>query len=63
MYKLKPGIEAFTVVDGPFAKHDFKPGRVYDDIPPQEAKKFEEIIEETQEPKAPRSTKKAKNAF
>ncbi len=45
-YRLKKGVEAFTVMDGPFEGRSFKPGVAYTEIPPQEAKKFEEIREE-----------------
>lgn len=42
-YKLKWGLEPFTVVDGPFAKRTFVPGMIYQEIPSQEARRFEEI--------------------
>ncbi len=42
MYRLKTGIPAFTVVDGPFEGRTFEAGRLYPEIPPQEAHKFEE---------------------
>lgn len=42
-YRLKPGVESFQVVDGPMAYTTFKKGETYDEIPPQEAEKFEEI--------------------
>jgi hypothetical protein len=48
-YKLKETAETFRVVDGPYAGQDFKPGMTYDDIPPQEAGKFEKVKEETPE--------------
>jgi hypothetical protein len=40
MYQLKKGQEAFTVVEGPFKGRSFKPGQLYAEIPPQEARKF-----------------------
>ncbi len=40
---LKKEIQAFAVVDGPFAGCNFMPGKEYSRIPPQEAHKFEEI--------------------
>ena len=43
-YQLKKGIEAFTVVEGPGAGLQFKPGESYAEIPPAEAKKFEPLL-------------------
>ena len=42
-YKLKPGVESFEVVDGPFAGKKFLRGKVYEKIPPEEKKKFEQV--------------------
>lgn len=41
-YQLKKGVEAFQVVDGPFARRHYRPGIDYreKDIPPQERHKF-----------------------
>lgn len=33
MYKLKPNVPGFEIVDGPFAGRKFEPGVVYEDIP------------------------------
>ena len=43
MYRLKPGIESFQVVDGPMAGRKFKKGVEYraDQIPSHEMGKFE----------------------
>ena len=46
MYKLKQKVQGFTVIDGPMAKKSFKQGETYAEIPPQEAAKFEKIVEE-----------------
>jgi hypothetical protein len=55
MYRLKKGIEAFSVVEGPMAGRAFAAGKTYEEIPPQEAEKFEEIKEATDPAgKAPR---------
>jgi len=43
MFQLKKGKEAFTVVEGPFAKKTFKPGDLYAEIPQNEAGRFQEI--------------------
>lgn len=43
MYKLKAGMESFTVVDGSYAGRKYLRGRTYADIPPQEVHRFEEI--------------------
>ena len=40
-YKLRPGMEAFEVVDGPYAGKKYKAGIVYRDVPPQERHRFE----------------------
>ena len=44
-YQLKPGQEAFQVVDGPFEGRQYRPGVTYAEaeIPPREEKRFEEI--------------------
>jgi hypothetical protein len=44
-YKLKDGVEGFTVIDGAMAGKSFKKGISYPEIPPQEAEKFEVIPE------------------
>jgi len=45
MFRLKKGIEGFTVTDGDLAGRSYEKGRVYHEIPPQEAGKFEKITE------------------
>jgi hypothetical protein len=53
-YRLKTGEEAFQVVDGPFRRRRYEPGNIYNEIPPEEASRFEEV-----RPAAPsRKTKK-----
>ena len=42
-YKLKQNVEAFTVVDGPFAKQSYKHGVEYNEVPPQEKRRFEKV--------------------
>jgi len=62
-YKLKNGIEAFTVVDGEFEGRGFKPGILYGEIPPQEVHKFEEVKEEAKpEADAPKGRQGSKKA-
>jgi hypothetical protein len=56
-YKLKPGIENFQVVDGAFAGRKFRKGFLYAEIPPEEARKFEEVADEAQTPKTKSATK------
>lgn len=46
MYKLKTGVQSFTVVDGEFAGKRYDPGIIYSEIPPQEKSKFEKIPED-----------------
>jgi hypothetical protein len=43
MYKLKDGVQGFTVIDGEMAGRSFKSGITYDAIPSQEANKFDVI--------------------
>jgi hypothetical protein len=43
MFTLKKGIQGFTVIDGGMSGKSFKPGVAYEEIPPQETAKFEEI--------------------
>jgi len=53
-YKLKKNEPAFEVVDGPLAGRKFEHGRVYDEVPKNEASRFEKLEEATVAPaKAP----------
>jgi hypothetical protein len=56
MYRLKKGQESFTPVEGPFAKRTFAPGQLYGEIPPGEARRFEEIGVRAAETKKPART-------
>lgn len=47
IYRLKPGVESFDVVDGPYAGRRFVRGLTYTDIPPEEKHKFEEVRDPT----------------
>lgn len=48
MYKLKPTSPDFEVCGGPFAGRKFLSGKFYQDIPPTEAHRFDEVaLEET----------------
>lgn len=44
-YQLKPGQEAFEVVDGPMAGRCFAPGKIYNQIPKSEARRFAKVTE------------------
>lgn len=41
MYKLKPNVPDFEVVDGPLAGRKYKAGQVYAEIPAKESHKFD----------------------
>lgn len=43
MYQLKKGQESFTPVEGPYAGRKYVPGRLYEEIPPEEEKRFVKI--------------------
>lgn len=43
MYQLKPGQEAFEVVDGPFAGKKYEKGVSYDAVPEHEAHRFQPV--------------------
>lgn len=58
MYRLKPGQESITIVDGPFAGRTFRPGIVYDTIPPSEAARFDSLIPESADPEPKRRWKR-----
>lgn len=65
-YKLKQKFEAFEVVDGPLDGRKFEHGRVYEEIPPQEKHKFEEVkpvkpVEPPKETKAVETKTKSKS--
>ncbi|RJP59042.1 MAG: hypothetical protein C4549_02845 [Deltaproteobacteria bacterium] len=57
MYRLKEDQESFTIVEGPFAGRTFARGKLYVEIPPQEAKKFKEVKETTPEADTERPSK------
>ncbi len=40
MYKLKPNVPDFEIVDGPFAGRKYKAGETYKEVPPGEKNKF-----------------------
>jgi len=42
-YRLKKNVQSFTVVDGPLAKRTYRQGMVYEEIPANEAAKFEKV--------------------
>ena len=47
-FKLKQKYEVFTVVDGPFAGRTYRHEQVYNEVPPQEKYKFDQIeVEES----------------
>lgn len=59
-YKLKNNVAEFDVVDGPLAGRNFRRGVLYDEIPSNEAGKFETISEAPEVPvKAKAEEKKA----
>lgn len=43
MFILKKGVQGFTVIDGPMAGRSYQSGVAYEEIPPQESAKFENI--------------------
>ena len=53
MYKLKRGVQAFDVVDGPFAGRKFVPGKEYAEVPPQEKHKFDIVSVSAESKPAP----------
>lgn len=57
-HELKPGVESFEMVDGPFAGKAFVKGRVYDEIPPSEKNKFTKV--EAGGPSSPGSAEASK---
>jgi len=42
-YRLKKTEGSIRIVDGPYAGRKYMKGRLYDDIPPEEAHRFEKI--------------------
>ncbi|NLT24651.1 MAG: hypothetical protein GXX82_16535 [Syntrophorhabdus sp.] len=46
-YRLKPNEPDIEIVDGPFARKKFVAGRVYTEIPPKEAARFEAVDQYT----------------
>ena len=60
MYRLKPNVEAFTVVDGTHAGKTYKRGGSYAEIPPEYAGKFEiEPAEEAAQKTKPATKKQS----
>lgn len=48
-YRLKKGVEAFQIVDGPFAGRKYERGKTYKEVPPREHHRFEEAGPEAAE--------------
>jgi len=42
-YRLKDNQPDFDVVDGPFAGKQYRHGRDYDTVPPDQAQRFDEV--------------------
>lgn len=42
-YTLKPGHSGFTITDGPDKGKAFRPGRLYDTVPPSHAHLFNSV--------------------
>ena len=51
MYKLKPNVADFEIVDGAFAGRKYEAGKTYHIVPPEEAYKF--VINENPPPLSP----------
>ena len=49
MYQLKATSPDFRVVDGQYAGRQYVAGQLYEDIPPQEAHKFEKVPESAEQ--------------
>lgn len=58
MYILKQNIEAFRVVDGPFAGRRYRHGVEYAEVPPEETHKFEMPVKPDQTEKQAKKQKK-----
>lgn len=43
MYRLKKGQPAIEVADGQFAGRKYRHGVIYDEVPPQEKHRFEQV--------------------
>jgi hypothetical protein len=61
-YILRKGVQGFTVIDGPMSGKSFKSGIAYDEIPPQEAAKFEVIPDAAADTAAMKNSKKVKSS-
>lgn len=42
-FRLKPGVEAFTITDGPDAGKTYRPGETYSGAPAAEQHRFERV--------------------
>jgi hypothetical protein len=49
MYKLKTNVPDFEVVDGKFAGRKYRHGQTYQEIPPEEVKKFDQVKAQSEE--------------
>jgi len=59
MYKIKETSPDFRVVDGPYAGRLYASGQLYEDIPPQEAHRFDQVPDAAEQPvKTSRKTNK-----
>ena len=48
-YRLKKNAESIQIVDGPYAGRKYEKGKLYDEIPPEEAHRFERIKDKKQD--------------
>lgn len=55
-YRLKPGVPEFDVVDGAFKGKQYRKGKTYTAIPPEESHRFEPV--EKPKPKLVEAPKK-----
>ncbi|MEN6422079.1 MAG: hypothetical protein ABFD76_09030 [Smithella sp.] len=61
-YQLKTGVQGFTVIDGEMAGRSFKSGIAYNEIPSQEAAKFDVVLDAASDAPATGATTQTTNA-
>ena len=62
MYKLKPKELAFQVTrEGKFEYRHYRQGQIYDEIPPEDAQRFEEITNNTNDTNKSRELRERKS--
>jgi len=57
-YRLKKNVQSFTVVEGPLADRSYRHGQIYEEIPQNEAARFDRLATADPAPEKEKSVRK-----